>query len=361
MMDGGHAPPAYAFRVEVACFVVLADTRVMLARSRLHRLVVAGLAGIGWLVVPGVAGAQVQPHSPSEPPADKAYVDSSFELQASNGYTVTVNRTSGSKDVYLTAAQGDARRGRLVIYGAAGAVAATTRLHATLGAVAEIDVSFEPSGRTTRTKIRKPCSARKRLTIRHGTWSGTIHFAGELAYSAADAVSAPGQVVRVPRMRCNDPKEETGKSSPLTLGAFSPGETGAFLLATRVRSKLDYAAFNIERAGALDVVRGIWGRTRGSALTPGAKLSSATLAIPREPFAGTGSYTRTGPDGAPTGTFTGDLTVAFPGLADRVALGGADWSAILSRGEERARARVRAHLCVQARVSANTAVRSVCP
>jgi hypothetical protein len=337
--------------VELAGLVVLADTPRMLVRGRLHRLVVAGLTGMAWLVAPGVADAQVQPHTPSGPPAGRGYVESSFELQASNGYTLSAYRTSGSSDIVLIADLGDERRGRFVTYVIPG-TASSTRLHASLAGVAEVDVAFAPRG-TTRDRVRKPCTARKPFVVTRGTWEGTIHFAGERGYATADAVRAQGAVTRVPKMRCKDAPRDTA----LTLSAVSPGETGPVVMATKRRAKLEYAAMNFERSGPVSIVRSVYGRTRGSALTTAGKLSSATLAIPRDPFAGTGTYARTGPDGAPTGTFTGDLSIAFPGLADRVALGGADWTAVLARGSGTQRAR----LCHAIRTTRRVTPGTVCP
>jgi len=250
----------------------------------------------------------------------------SFSLKGSNGYRILV--WAGSKKGY--------RHGEVFViaYGKQGSVAYSApatvtdiRVDADLGAIGEIDVTFQPSGE--REVEHSVCGHSQRLTYDKGTYVGTIDLRGEEGYTRVRAESVPynpgpfidigcdgswsgellGHGLPGARLRARA-KFGEGETIELQANQNRPGarvKIGVSTEERRDRVRISREASFTYPAGALD-------------FTP--NLRSAALAPPA-PFSGSALFRR---NATPANRWTGDLEVDLPGRSN-VSLAGARFDA----------------------------------
>ena len=270
------------------------------------------------LIVAALVGAAALP-STAAAASSPGFKQSNLTLEASNGYTLFVSGGAGSKSLLMMATKGRGGTGTTVSYTVPGSVT-TTRLKGSFDSVGEIDVEFEPR-RTRLSSVGKPCRSSRKQATTTGAWRGTIRFKGERGYSKVTAKSANGAVITYPPSTCASlPKQRTVH---LTASSFGAGRQA--FTASRRGTTTRFSAGTGETRGKVTINRSVSVDRGTFSFDPG--LTSATVAVEAGPFAGRGSYTETGEN---TGTFTGDLSVAFPGLAGRVPLAGPAFTGTLS-------------------------------
>jgi hypothetical protein len=273
-----------------------------------HRVLIAA-ALVGTAALPSTAAAAGSP----------GFKQSNLTLEATNGYTLLVSGSAGSKSLLMMATKGRGGTGATVSYSVTGSVS-TTRLKGSFGPVGEVDVEFEPR-RTTVRSIGKPCKASRKQATTTGVWRGTIRFKGERGYSKVTAKSAKGAVITYPPMTCTSPP----KVRNVYLTATSGGSGSQALSVSRRGTTTHFGAGIGETRGKVTINRSV--SVGSGTFSYDSGLTSATVATEAGPFSGRGRYTETGGN---TGTFTGDLSVAFPGLAGRVPLAGPTFLGTLS-------------------------------
>jgi hypothetical protein len=114
-----------------------------------------------------------------------------FRLEASNGYTLSLS-TFGLARRADTVVVDVGKKGQAVDYEIPATITETS-IQAELGALGEISVEFQRSGKAASVR----CD-REREPIRYdsGSWVGTIDFHGEEGFTDVEATSAPGYVER---------------------------------------------------------------------------------------------------------------------------------------------------------------------
>lgn len=252
--------------------------------------------------------------------------EAQFTLKGSNGYSIQVQ--GEGRRVSLSVARGwaftsYAVRGRTSIAG----------IEARFGNRGRVSVEFRPSGDLSRKSPPRKCTGRDRVT-RWGVFVGTIEFVGERGYTEVDTIRARGSTRNAYRWECkispDIPMPPEGSSDVLTLLEAKTREGGQLefgAFALRSPEERGFTWFFAES-------RGPRGRMQVSrqALAPGLErtfifdeaLSLGTVKPPK-PFDGTGVFQRN-PDGS--STWTGSLTVSFPGAED-VTLTGSRYAARL--------------------------------
>lgn len=250
-----------------------------------------------------------------------------FKIEGSNGYTITVWAFSERKFRHGQVLVLVGRKGRFVSYLAPARVT-DTRIDANLGSLGDIDVTFQPSGRTG--FVHPTCEPRNRTRYEKGNYVGRIEFLGEEGYTRASAERVPFTY---------HPAIDLGCFYSVTDAEFGPDLPGAQLSAlARKGGQLVGVLVNQNRPGAPVRVTAAIVEQRGPVsihrevdTTYGAQsfdfapdLSSAAF-DPPAPFSGSGLYRR---GAKPANRWTGDLAVDFPGHSN-VPLTGARFRAKL--------------------------------
>lgn len=273
-------------------------------------------------------------------PASKApRTTADFSLQASNGYVIDVSAQSG--DVTLQAStgrpQGDFSLSSYSVKGPRS----PSPIDASFGALGEISVSFEPSGKVEVVRFPKEpkgCHSPRKIVRRLGTFTGTIRFEGEGGYTSVDATSAEGSVgppnwsicfLQVkPHAGGDHPPRHHRPARAAYLGATNSKNTVSFSAFT-VRSKPEasFSAQSATKSGTVSILRVLLARAPKSSFIFDNSLSSATVSPPL-PFTGSAEFRR----GANplSGSWAGSLAVSFPG-AEGVPLTGSGFTALLQR------------------------------
>jgi hypothetical protein len=234
-----------------------------------------------------------------------------FQLQAGNGYTLIVSSfglARRAESLLLTVG----KKGQEVSYEAPATITETS-IQADLGALGQISVEFQRSGKSTSVRCDEEQEA---IGFDSGSWVGTIDFHGEEGFTDVEATSAPGYVDRaILGPFCggvvSGGTSERAKGAALyvrnpglgpTLSVYKHRPGAAALIVARL-SEWD-EGIRIDRA------RGEW--MPGDDFSYATDLSAATV-TPPGPFTGSARFDL----GAKAGRrWSGDLTVDMPGRAD---------------------------------------------
>ncbi len=283
------------------------------------------------------------------PPPRRGF-ESSFELKAQHGYTVTV---VGEGDIVVVEVSKPTPHGKgnelekllgvsqaVTAYVARGTVT-SRRITASFGQFGKVDVRFRPSGRVVESPPRHRCRGTDHFTSKLGVFVGGVRFSGENQYVAVrshrakgrlrtplhlDCSSLPPGLLSRPRAR---PVPQHPAFTPSYLTATSRhGVAAVELITFRVGKTTLFAAITEEGLGSMARIRyALATAPSKKAFALNDALTEATIAPPT-PFRGEGTY-RAAPDG--TTSWTGPLSVSLPG-APRLALTGEAFEATLGSG-----------------------------
>lgn len=283
------------------------------------------------------------------PPPRHAF-ESSFDLKAQHGYTVTV---VGEGDIVavevsrpLAHGKGDALEELLGLKQAVTAYVARGtvtehRIVASFGKFGKVDVRFRPTGRVVESGRRRRCRGADHFTSQLGVFVGGVRFSGEGRYIAVRSHRAKGRIRSPLRLRCGSRVPHPFSSSRARPVPEQPSFSPTFLTATwrHAVSSLELITLQVDDTTLFAAVSeeslGSMARMRFALTTAPSKktfafneaLTEATI-TPPEPFHGTGTY-RAAADG--TTTWTGPLSVSFPG-APRLPLAGEEFKATFTTG-----------------------------
>lgn len=254
-----------------------------LQRMRLPSLFASATA-IVLLLVAGTAAAS---------PETGAIVNVELGLQASNGMRAQLE-TSDDETVTLELR----RKDRLVSYEVKGKVT-KEGLKVRFGRLGLIDVAFTPTRTLSSTEPSEGCTGEPR-TLREGTFTGTIDFAGERSYVRIKASQVEGSMSVISQWQCpEEPAPLARTARPQALISRSE-EKAASLLAFGDRCICTFAAglrydegkarsifygFKGESREGMEIVRAIVARAGASAFAFDLAAGTATVRPPR-PFRG---------------------------------------------------------------------------
>lgn len=229
-------------------------------------------------------------------------------------------------DVLVTGDRTDA------VYEGKSQAASKKRFVAKHESLGTIRLSFSP--RSSETKIVRRVNGYcgdtdVELRRRAGVFRGKLELHGENDYLDIDETKVPGKQTiakcvggaRVQRAAAaHSQPERRGSNKKIILINCGPQQSviDEFIvtLPPGNNSKPQFYADMIENLGdGLRAFKNVKLRAPVSTFTYANDLTSATL-TPPAPFAGTGSFTGTGPNNFKTGPLTGDLTVSFLGTPD---------------------------------------------
>lgn len=252
-------------------------------------------------------------------PSFKGVVLSTMKLGGSHGYKVEVIGIHG-KHLPDTVGIFATRKPFKVTYVSPGEPG--SGLAAAFGALGDVHVDFHRQKRSVE-KLGKGC----RTITETGVFRGDISFSGESGYTGAKATAAKGEILRLPNGFCGlfrDRKAVRVPSILKTTSLVARSRTANGSLEVEASDFLHRSGFSVtasvrEEVGALKITRSVSNGPRKGvlALGPGKHPHSADL-HPASPFSGSGRF-RDPTDGPPT--WTGSLSIAFPGVAP-VALAG---------------------------------------
>jgi hypothetical protein len=240
----------------------------------------------------------------------------SFDLQGSNGYSISVQAARNA--VTLTAA---ARNGGFASYRVPGRVSGN-RIVARFGSQGRIDVAFRQTEGYRLHKPPKRCEGKTRIT-RFGAYVGTIAFHGEHGFTEIDAKRAGGVSRFEPRWKCkkrhrhrmSKPKHESveeGEQTMLQAGADGPRViffNASVGFGLRPAETLFFSAA-AETRGRMSISRAAYGEGAPGTFAFDEGLTSATVRPPK-PFSGSATFAH-GPHNS--SRWTGNLSVTLPGL-----------------------------------------------
>jgi hypothetical protein len=249
-------------------------------------------------------------------------------VEGSGSYQVGVSSFGGA--VILEVWRGRKGQRTSTAYLARG-VATPRRLQATFGQFGEVSKRFRESRNRTWRGKRRNCRGASRFVKRRGVFVGNLRFKGEDGYVSVRVKRAKGAVVAEAE-KCRNRRQPPSlpdlsflffepESALLALSRDGVDAT-AFMTIEGRRNTL-FLVSHEETRGQLAIVRIGVARKRVP-LRINEALTAASL-TPPAPFHGTGRY-RAFPDG--TSTWSGDLTVNFPGTP-RFPLTGPEFETLL--------------------------------
>jgi hypothetical protein len=287
------------------------------------------------------------------PPPEEVHV----LVRGSHGYGVQVDGTvkRGRSTVTITAG----RPFESAAYSTAGTVT-SDRLAANFGRLGVVDLRFSDA-RDHQIRVPRGCRSAGTLkvaTVRTGTFTGTSRFRGEQDFTAVSTPRARGAVgdpvaLLISSLPSSDQNAHviclhssggpagddeptdaallhvTGPHGHLSLEAISQiaDSSSTSPAAPEDQGVAEILAFDSEQRGRVAIARTVIMPAPAADFVIAGNLGAATLAPP-PPFTGRGEFRRD-PDG--TTSWSGSLTVPFPGLAD-VPLAGPGFTASLSLG-----------------------------
>jgi hypothetical protein len=248
----------------------------------------------------------------------------SFELSASNGYTVEVSvfKEDGSPGVTVVSAENGPLRATYEVR-----TDAPPGIHATFGVLGRLDLSFKRQAKAVE-RLEDGC----RWISERGVFRGTLRFVGEGGYFSVEVHDPGGEMLRLPDGFCgfNDRRARPFlglESRTLEARRKVEGKELSFQASKEefVRRLTSFSASLRERVDGMSIVRSATTRgPDGGFSSVGASRGSVH---PPAPFVGSASFRD--PVRAPA-TWTGSLSVTFPG-APETALAGDGFAAKLCR------------------------------
>jgi hypothetical protein len=237
--------------------------------------------------------------APAASPETGTIVNVELGLKASNGLRAQLE-TSDDETVTLELGRED----RLVSYEVEGVVT-EEGLKVRFGHLGLIDVAFTPTRTLSSTEPSEGCTGAPR-TLREGTFTGTIDFAGERNYVRIKASQVEGSMSVISQWQCpEEPTPLARTARPLALSSRSE-EKAASLLAFGDRCSCTFAAglhfskgkarsifygFKAESREGMEIVRAIVARAGASAFVVDLMAGTATVRPPR-PFRGQATLKR---------------------------------------------------------------------
>jgi hypothetical protein len=239
-----------------------------------------------------------------------------FELRGSNGYEIGVSADSEYVSVVAT------KKRTAVQYVVRGRLNEQDGIRARLPGIGQIAVAFRPVGKPRSKPPFFPGCSGGGEEIQHGIFTGTIRIRGERGFTEVARTRAVGRVIDTRRETCESGgKGERGSGGVQTTALDAIAVHGGSRLSFSAgRFELDFdpssarpvyfATLGEQRNGML-IIRTVMVEGSEASFTADAPgpLSSASV-DPPSPFTGTAEYA-VNPDGS--GSWTGDLSVAFPG------------------------------------------------
>lgn len=250
-----------------------------------------------------------------------------FSLEGSNGYLVSV--IGGHHEVVINVSKNGLQSGHLeeTAYTIPGAVS-KDRIEANLGDLGEISLRFSPSGEVITKKRPKPpndCTAPRKIVRRQGTFVGFIRFEGEGGYTTVDATEVSGSIGTPEGIFCASFINGSAKEghhrhvhvpppAPF-LDATTVHNALAFAAAAvgRHRHRASFVASSTEKDGAVSIVRWASVVASRSDFRFNRRLTAASV-TPPPPFSGAATFRR--PRKGGLASWTGSLTVSFPGASE---------------------------------------------
>lgn len=271
----------------------------------------------------------------------KPTVTSSLNLRGTNRFWVEMSaERTGKRSALVTVSAEEERykvESQSVAYSTHGRWSKDGGFEAKLPGLGAVDVTFnETKARRVRFEGGPNCSDQI-VTLRKGTFNGTISYRGKGGFTVVHGKSAPGQIRETSRQVCHETVEE-GETGGTELGSQPTPEeqTGIRNASVYASGRRAGAVITFSAAGPLaeggilpPIAFGATyaGRWHGMQVlgqtyvdgpskdflvpAPAGALTDATVEPPSPPFAGTGVYHLESPTVA---SWTGDLRIAFPGI-----------------------------------------------
>jgi hypothetical protein len=267
-----------------------------------------------------------------------AVVEPRLELRASNGYEIVVSGEGDVVTVGVSRAQSPAGAGAFTAYLARGR-ASSKGIEANFGSYGRVSVRFKAAPGPVQAGGPPDCAGKPAGTTRYGTFTGTIRFRGEGGYTAVDATRAEGELVTPASNACapvdgslltsmHNAFATIGVEAPFRSTLFAThkeGPGGVFFEAER-GAYAGFVALQERTEGQVGIYNYAFAKAPGSSFSTSSKLTSAKVTAPA-PFSGSATLSR---DAAGVRTWSGDLSVTFPGTGP-VALTGPLFKTRLAR------------------------------
>lgn len=244
-----------------------------------------------------------------------------FSVKGSNGYEVQV-LTIGPRLVLLGASKGQVSAS----YAVAGRVSGN-RIRARFGNLGRISVRFTPLRRHRGKGLPSRCKGPIQLAA-HGTFEGTIRFAGERGYTRVNAHRARGIAIGANLITCAGGASSSALSNLATLTtnltaiAREPGRVLSLdAVALGDDRRLTVTGSLLERRGKMKILRTastmVGGKRTFVSSEVGQHPAHARLSPPK-PFSGVGVFQETS---SASSSWSGSIAAWLPG-AGKVGLAG---------------------------------------
>jgi hypothetical protein len=287
-------------------------------RSSLLLVALASLAGLAATNVPGGLAKAAAKHS-------GGLVFQSFKLKGTNGYTVEAIEVREA-DFPPTAAVAAHLGSLSADYEVPGDL--RPGMHAVFGSLGSVAVEFQRQKRSV-DKLEKGCTS----ITEKGVFRGRFSFVGEGAYTAVEATSAAGQVLRLPNGFCGfDDRRGVGPPGLPRLtrlearSAIAQGPVEFVASRLDGGGRVDFDASLREDAGPMRILRSASAIGAEGSFVHGRGQRPRSAAVsPPAPFQGSARFLDP-VDGPPT--WIGTLSVSLPG-APSISLSGPSFAARL--------------------------------
>jgi hypothetical protein len=211
-------------------------------------------------------------------------------------------------------------------------------IKARLPGIGRLALRFQPDGPAHE---GEPFCKGRPDRVETGTFVGAIHFRGERGYTEVTATKARGRIITSYRQVCGGNDSDSAipddiRWITLSAGTERPNGSYASFSASRIETGFgdddgtSLLAFANDPPGRIQIFR-IASVTGNAALfnVPDLERRGSATVIAKAPFSGTATYRA---EGNGTASWTGDLSVEFPGLGE-VRLAGPKFSAGLCLNE----------------------------
>jgi hypothetical protein len=260
-----------------------------------------------------------------------------LSLHAAGGYRVTVSGFGQTVGLSVARPGPSQHSGATTTYIARGELGADT-IEAGFGALGQLSMRFQPSGKVVYGKGQQGCAGPGRTITRFGRFVGSLRFRGEGGYVSVRVHRAKGKTRSPDSPQCTgssgEPAGSTqvgdapehGKRTTLRAG-FRLGLHDLSLEASSARAgHARYVAISEQSQGQIAIYRDAYVQASPRTFATDSALSFASVSPP-PPFSGTGTLRR-----AANGSrsWAGSLAVSFLGAAD-VPLAGPQFRTALTR------------------------------
>jgi hypothetical protein len=265
-------------------------------------------------------------------------VEPRLELRASNGYEVVVSGEGDVVTVGVSRVHSASGSGAFTAYLARGRATAKG-IEANFGSYGRVAVRFHAAPGPVQAGGPPDCAGTLAGTTRYGTFTGTVRFRGEGGYTSVNAKRAEGELVTPASNACapvdgslltsmHKAFATIGVEAPFrsTLYASHKEGPGEVFFEAERGAYAGFVAVQERTEGQVGIYNYAFARAPGSSFSTSTKLTSAKVTAPA-PFSGSATLSR---DAAGVRSWTGDLSVTFPGTGP-VALTGPQFKTRLAR------------------------------